>query len=163
MTQPARLFRLDDDPRGSGLSCDATGLRLAGVSLLRKDGGGFAPRAPDEIAALLACGCGDGPNTPRLTATGLETVARALNRGDLTKAMTATVFPRLPEPDPNGAERIVRADELLAKWDGQPHDADGRFGEGKMRDAGAHQDRPTAQPARHPAASPHTQDHGKNL
>jgi hypothetical protein len=152
LTQPARLFRLDD-AQGSGLTCDATGLRLAGVALLHKGEGGFAPRAPDEVEALLACAYGEGAVS--LSASGLETVARALNQGDLAKAMTAAVFLRLPEPTPNGAARLARADELLAKWDGQPRSDGGEYGEGKMSDAGAHQDRRTAQPAKHPAGAPH--------
>jgi hypothetical protein len=153
LTQPARLFRLADGAHSPGLACDATGLRLAGVPLLHKGDDGFSPRAPDEIDALLACAYGEG--AVRLTASGLETVARALNQGDLAKAMTAAVFLRLPEPDANGAARLARADELLAKWDGQPHDAQGRFGQGKMRDAGAHQDRPPANPAKPLASAPH--------
>lgn len=161
MTRPARLFRLDDAPQGPGLSCDATGLRLAGVSLLRKDGSGFAPRAPDEIATLLACAYGGRPDTPRLTATGLETVARALNQGDLAKAMTAAVFLRLPEPDPNGAARIAHANEILAKWDGQPRSAGGQYGQGKMNGGGAHHDQRTAQPLKASRPAPHVQ--GQNI
>jgi hypothetical protein len=157
LTQPARPFRLDNDPRGSGLSCDETGLRLAGVPLLREAVGGFAARAPAEIAALLACAYGDGPDAPRLSAGGLETVARALNQGDLAKAMTAAVFLRLPELDPNGAARIVHAEALLAKWDGQPHDADGRFGQGKMSNAAAHQNRPPTQSTKPSGPAPHVQ------
>ncbi len=131
MTQPARLFRLADDVQGPGLCCDATGLRLAGVALLHKGEDGFTARSSDEIDALLVCAYGDGPDRPRLSDSGLETVARALNQGDLAKAMTAAVFLRLPEPDPNGAARIACADELLAKYDpDQPRDDHGRWTSG---------------------------------
>jgi hypothetical protein len=129
LTQPARLFRLADDAHSPGLACDATGLRLAGVALLAKGEDGFSPRAPDEIEALLACAYGEG--AVRLAASGLETVARALNQGDLAKAKTAAVFLRLPEPTPNGAARIARADELLAKYSpNQPRDDRGRWTNG---------------------------------
>jgi hypothetical protein len=126
MTQLTPRFRLSDQPDGLGLSCDASGLELAGVPLLRKGAQGFAPRSAEEIAALLRQAYGE--DGPAVAPSGLRTVAEALNRGELAKAMIAAVHLRLPELDADGAVRLILADHALAKYDpDQPRDDHGRW------------------------------------
>jgi hypothetical protein len=91
-----RTFRLTNEPGGLGLSCSELGLSLAGVPLLHKTRSGFALRSPDEIEALVKAAYGAEAIAPELL-RGFDTVARALNRGDLALAMTAAVMTRLPE------------------------------------------------------------------
>jgi hypothetical protein len=157
VTTQTRTFGLTNTPAGLGLSCDAAGLALAGVPLLRKGLDGFTPRAPGEIEALLLSAYGDGGWTTTLSASGLATVAEALNRGDLAKAMMAAVFLKLPELDPEGALRMARTDEVLAKYAGQPRQTTGRFAEGKLSGGDAHQERRPPQPSKPTVAAPHVQ------
>lgn len=131
MTRPARLFRLDEDPSGLALSCDETGLALAGVALLRRTANGFEPRSPSELDVLLRH-ANAGRDTPlALPSSGLRTVAEALNRGDLAKAQMAAVFMRVPELDADSAVRLILADDTLAKTASydpdQPRDGHGRW------------------------------------
>ena len=120
-------FRLTNEPGALGLSCSASGLALAGVALLDKGENGFTPRSAGDVEALLkrAYPEHDGPID---LSSGLAVVASALNTGDLTKAMIAAVFLKLPELDWDGAVRIARAEEALAKYDpAQPRDWHGRW------------------------------------
>jgi hypothetical protein len=128
MPETARLFRLDDDAGGLGLSCDAGGLALAGVPLLYRTAAGFAPRPRDELDLLLRH-ANQGRGAPlALSDSGLRAVASALNRGDLAKAQMAAVFMRVPELDPDTAVRLILADDTLAKFNpGQPRDDHGRW------------------------------------
>jgi hypothetical protein len=131
MTRPARLFRLDDDPGGLALSCDETGLALAGVALLRKTAKGFEPRPHAELDLLLRH-ANTGRDTPlALPPSGLGAVAEALNRGDLVKAQLAALFMRVPELDTDSAVRLILADDTLAKTANydpdQPRDGHGRW------------------------------------
>jgi hypothetical protein len=66
---------------------------------------------------------------PDTLALGLAVVAKALNVGDLGKAMVAAVRLRLPDLDPAGAERLTSADETLAKAynEQEPRDWRGRW------------------------------------
>jgi hypothetical protein len=153
-----RFFRLAKAAEELGLSCDATGLKLAGAPLLRQGSdGAYSPRAPEEVQALLACAYGEAG--AKLSRSGLDTVARALNQGDLAKAMTAALFLRLPPIDEDGARRIANADQALAKYDpGQARDPNGRWtsdgGSASSADAPASSRRgaPTIIPAHLPTA-----------
>lgn len=109
-----RTFRLTNELGGLGLNCSELGLSLAGVPLLHKSENGFALRSPDEIEALMKAAYGADAVAPELL-RGFETVARALNRGDIALAMTAAVLTRLPELDWNGAACLARAEQRLRK------------------------------------------------
>jgi hypothetical protein len=131
MTRPARLFRLDEDPGGLALSCDETGLALAGVAGRRRSARGFEPRPHAELDVLLRH-ANAGRDTPlALPPSGLRTVAEALNRGDLAKAQMAAVFMRMPELNADSAVRLILADDTLAKTANfnpdQPRDGNGRW------------------------------------
>ena len=128
MPEPARPFRLDDDAGGSGLSCDAGGLALAGVPLLYRTAAGFVPRQRDELDHLLRH-ANQGREQPlTLPVSGLLAVAWALNRNDLAKAQLAAVFMRVPELDPDSVMRLIMADDVLTKYSpDQPRDDHGRW------------------------------------
>jgi hypothetical protein len=119
-------YRLTTSPDGLGLRCTTAGLTLAGVALLHKGQHGFAPRPTAELRALLGQAY---PDLDRDIEGGLEVVAQALNAGDLTKAMIAAVFLRLPPLDPETAERLARAADGLAKAynPAEDRDAKGRW------------------------------------
>jgi hypothetical protein len=118
-------FRLTNEPGGSGLSCTVEGLSLAGAPLLRKTSAGFEPRPAAEIAALLEIAYGEDPTRLR-SSVGL--IAEALNQGDLARACIAAVLARVPEIGAEAAERLVRFEKTLAKFDPeQPRDWHGRW------------------------------------
>jgi len=89
---------------------------LAGVPLLRSTITGLAPRPMAELAALMTSAYSRdiGPNWPY---PGLEVIAKALNQGDIGRAMIAAIQLRLPELDEEGAANIGGADEALKKYD----------------------------------------------
>ena len=122
MGQPIFKYRLSDEPRDFGLSCTVQGLTLAGVPLLKRTAAGFQPRPAWEIDRLLVRAYrtdidGDG------VAAGLGTVARALNEGEMARAMIAAVLLKLPALDWDGAARIAHADDALAKAGFDPEES----------------------------------------
>jgi len=137
VTQPL-IFKLDANRNGHGLRCDAGGLFLAGESLLERDvDDQFRPRPAATIKTIFRGAYGaDGDWTSRVRS--VEVVAKALNMGDMARAMMAAVLMRLPEP--GGMIRIADVDTTLAKsgFDpDEPRDDYGRWtsgggGDGKL-------------------------------
>jgi hypothetical protein len=163
----SKMFKLSTGPGGLGLSCSEKGLTLAGVPLLRRDERGFIPRPQAEIQQLINRAYGTGADTISVM-RGLSVVARALNSGEMARAMVAAVQLRLPELDWNGAVRIAHAEDVLAKYSSdQPRDWHGRWtceGDGDGPEAlipvafipgtQARPDRPVSAPAASVAAAP---------
>jgi len=121
------LFKLDQNPEGRGLRCDSDGLFLGGNALLdRGASGNFAARPVAELQKILHSAYGDDTNWESCSRS-VELVARALNRGDMARAMMTAVLMRLPDPgDPVG----TNADGALAKAGfnpGEPRDEQGRW------------------------------------
>src|SRR6516165_9454087 len=112
---PYRTFGLSDAPGTLGLSCNNKGLALAGVPLLRQGEGGFALRAPAEVARLLSAAYDIDADVTAVMG-GLDVVVRALNGGDTVRAMIAAAQLKLPALDWDGAVRIARAEEALQKY-----------------------------------------------
>lgn len=110
-----RQFRLARRPEKAGLCCDADGVSLSGVPLLRKTGAGFAPRSALEIGVLTRAGYGAAFDTYKLI-RGLAVASQALNEGDLGRAMIATLHLRLPDLGADGARRLAAVDMVLAKY-----------------------------------------------
>jgi hypothetical protein len=132
-----RRFSRAEGHDALGLDCTTKGVTLAGVPLLKTDAAGLARRSPDELAALLQAAYGRIVD-PSAVAAGLDVVARALNAGDIGRAMVAAVRLSLPALSWDGAVRIAIADEGLAKYSpGQPRDQHGRWTDGAGT---AHQD-----------------------
>ena len=129
LSQMDRFFRLTDSDGSLGLSCTSSGISLAGVPLLRMTISGFAPRSADEIHALIGGAYGPDIN-PTALALGLEVIAKALNQGDLARAMVAAVRLRLPDLSWEGAVRITHIENALAKHNfdpDEPRDTRGRW------------------------------------
>jgi len=129
LTALSRTFRLANDPGSLGLSCDETGLSLAGVPLLRTTVSGFEPRASIEIEVLMRRaypGVGDLSSL----SSGLWAVAKAFNEGDLAKAMVAATLLRLVDLDWAGAARIAQADDALKYDPDEPRDWRGQWTDG---------------------------------
>jgi hypothetical protein len=102
-------------------------LSLAGVPLLQKTALGFEPRSAREIEALAKSAYGANVEPARWL-PGLGVVAKALNRGDLGRAMIAALQLRLTELDWGGAIRVAHTDDALAKYDpNEPRDWRGRW------------------------------------
>jgi len=116
-----QAFRLTNEPGGQGLSCTAEGLSLAGVPLLRKTEAGFEPRPKTETAALFKAAYGDEFDPSRLNSS-LVVIARALNDGDLARAMMSTVLTRTPELSTEEILRLRNAEDDLAKYDFNPNE-----------------------------------------
>lgn len=98
LAQP-RTFRLHEKPNSNGLHCSRDGLFYAGRRLLDRDADGrFSPRGRETLRkALVSHVEGDGEIASRIRSVGV--VAKALNEGDIARAMMAAVLMRMPEHD----------------------------------------------------------------
>lgn len=123
-----RQFQLADDASGLGLHCSRDNVTLAGTPLLRTTVAGLAPRPRKDLGELLKAAYGRDLD-PDALAPGLTVVAKALNDGDLGRAMVAAVRLRLPSLEPTGAQRLALADEALSKAYNvlEPRDWHGRW------------------------------------
>ena len=110
-----RSFRLTNEPGGLGLSCIESGLSLAGVPLLQKSATGFASRSATEIESLVHAAYGGDVSADDLL-PGIDVVVRALNRGEIARAMTGAVLLRLPELGWNCAARLADAEDRISKY-----------------------------------------------
>ena len=120
-------FRLAKDATGLGLTCNLEGCALAGVPLLNRTLTGFAPRSAAEVGALMKIAYGQDVDPKGLSA-GLEVIAKALNQGDVGRAMVAALQLRLPELSWCGAAQLTKVHFMLAKYDpNEPRDERGRW------------------------------------
>jgi len=122
------LFKLDQNPEGRGLRCDSGGLFLGRDALVQRDESEkFSARPVAELREILRRAYGDDTNWESYSRS-IELVARALNRGDMARAMMTAVLMRLPDPgDPIGHSN---ADGALAKAGfnpDEPRDERGRW------------------------------------
>jgi hypothetical protein len=124
---PVRMFRLTNEPGGSGLSSTPDGVSLAGVPLVRKTPAGFVPRPTTEIASLLKAAYGERPMPLQ---SRLGAIAQALNSGDFATAMIAAVHTQTPELSPEAALWLANAEQQLTKHNcdpNEPRDWHGRW------------------------------------
>jgi hypothetical protein len=100
MTQLGRHFHLSSNQE-LGVSCDENGLFVGGVPLLEFRGmSGFEqwqPRTVSDLNRDLGARYGL-PVEFNMKISGLTTIARALNRGDIIHAQIATLHLRIPDP-----------------------------------------------------------------
>lgn len=122
------LFKLDQNVKGRGLCCGSEGLFLAGRALLERDSEGrFQPRPSAKVRKIFS----DTYRTETdwdSRVRSVSVIAKALNKGDIARAMIAAVLMRMPDPD--GAIRISDVDGILAKagFDPlEPRDEHGRW------------------------------------
>jgi hypothetical protein len=100
--------------RRSWTDCSLEGLSLAGVPLLRTTPIGLAPRSRRELAELMSRAYAHDVDLSSLS-SGLDVIAKALNGGDIGRAMIAALHLRLPALSWTNAARIARAETALAK------------------------------------------------
>jgi hypothetical protein len=95
--------------------------------LLEKMPSGFTLRPRDQIAELVTSAY-DGDVEPSKVLAGLDVAAKALNHGDLGRAMVAAVQMRLPELSWKQAAQLAQAEDRLTKYDEtEPRDWRGRW------------------------------------
>jgi hypothetical protein len=120
------IFRLSHETANLGLACTTEGLSLAGTPLLRRTPDGWTARSASEIGRLLKAAYGSTFDAD--LSSGLEVVARALNSGDVGRAMVASVLLKLPNLSWESAGRLIQVDEALAKYSpNEPRDRRGRW------------------------------------
>ncbi len=125
-----RFFKLSNNSGSLGLSCDKQGVALAGVPLMCVGPQGLQPRPQIQLRKLVSCAYSLETDATGLTA-GLDVVARALNQGDMARAMAAAVLLKLPDLNWDGAVRIAQAEEMLSKYSqDEPRDWHGRWTSG---------------------------------
>jgi hypothetical protein len=99
LMQRPLMFKLDRAPDNRGLRCDVSGLFLGHNALLQKDEvGNFQARSDDDLRmAFGSLYGGQADWDSRVRSVNL--VAKALNAGDMARAMMAAVLMRLPDPN----------------------------------------------------------------
>ncbi len=95
------VFKLQQDPKSRGLRCDQEGLFFDGSALLERDETGqFRAKEQGELRKVfgpMSCESIEFKSRVRSVAV----VAKALNAGDLARAMMAAVLMRMPSKDDN--------------------------------------------------------------
>ena len=110
--QAERGYALDRPGHPQGVSCNAQGPALGPIQLLVRTPSGFEPRPVDELNAILGWTFARPFDSSGLS-SGLQTIARALNDGNLARAMIATQQLRLPFLDESQARRAQAAMTML--------------------------------------------------
>ncbi len=141
--QAERGYRLDPPGHPRGVSCGAQGPALGPIRLLVKTAAGFEPRPLAELNSALGRIFARRIDCAGLIG-GLWAAARALNEGDLPRAMLATQHMRLPYLSEDEARRAAGAEALSkASPDDPDHPgwpagaADGRGGQFRPKDRAA--------------------------
>ena len=112
-----REFRLSPPGSGLGISCDANGVFVGSVALLRRsDARGkerWEPRDSRPLSSQVASELGL-PIDFSSKADGLKAIANALNEGNVARAQIATVL--LAIPDPSRISNGERSYEAMIKF-----------------------------------------------
>ena len=133
--QPS-MFKLDQNPHGTGLRCDEGGLFLGRVALLKRDRSGiFEARPVAEVKAIFERAY-DGQADWESRIRSVHLIADTLNKGDVALAMMAAVLMRLPDP----SENVPIAEGALEKAgynSDEPRDERGRWARERSSDGSA--------------------------
>jgi hypothetical protein len=105
-------FELHRSGHPAGVSCDELGPALGPIRFLEKTITGFAPRPINELNAMLGWTIGRRVDCHDIL-PGLQTIARALNGGELARAMIATQFLHLETLSNSQARRAANVVALL--------------------------------------------------
>jgi hypothetical protein len=105
-----RAIRLEKIGHTEGLSCDEDGPALGPIRFLKRTPEGLVSRPIEELNATFGWAFGEPVSCSRLM-PGLGTIAKALNNGELARAMIATQFLRL---SPLNAAQAWRAADAVA-------------------------------------------------
>ncbi|HLZ65460.1 MAG TPA: hypothetical protein VKQ29_04470 [Aliidongia sp.] len=111
--QAARGYRLDSPTDPQGVCCDEDGPALGSFRLLTKTAAGWQPHAAGELNTLLDKIFGEPVDGAALL-PGLRAIARALDEGNLVRAMIGTQLLQLPVLSEAQARRAM-AMKLMAK------------------------------------------------
>ncbi len=129
-----REFRLSPPGTRRGISCDANGVFVGSIALLRRsrvDGRDvWRPRDCSGLSKQLGSSYGL-PIDMSSKMGGLNAISRALNEGDIARAQVATVLLGIPEPPTLAKNRPSRNELIkfirdlhwseLIKWDPDEH------------------------------------------
>lgn len=110
------IWRLRKARGGLGLACAEDGLFLGHSPLLERKGNKLVPRPQAELKRLLARGFGFEVPLDRVTG-GLDTVASALNAGELCRARIAAVHLRIPDLPDAFAQLDMQIEDVRLKLD----------------------------------------------
>lgn len=106
--QAARGHRLAPAGDPYGVFCDQDGPSLGPIKLLERTRDGFAPPPAEKLNLALSRAFGRPLDASDML-PGLHAAARAMNRGDLVRAMIITQLLKLPVLSREEAERAARA------------------------------------------------------
>lgn len=110
------IWRLCKAKGGLGLTCAEDGLFLGHSPLLERKGDRLVPRSQAELEQLLARGFGFEVSLDRVMG-GLDTVASALNAGELCRARIAAVHLRIPDLPDAFAQLDMQIEDVRFKLD----------------------------------------------
>jgi hypothetical protein len=119
-------WRLHPEMGLRGVGCDGEGPRIGPVPLLQRQSSGWEPRPASELSRILRAA--SYPIDLATRASGLAAAARAMNEGDLARAILCTLHMRLlPLHDNSAAMNAMRSDWL--RKDGGDRNRDDEFDE----------------------------------
>ncbi|MGP7985425.1 hypothetical protein [Rhodoblastus sp.] len=132
-----RVHHLAPSADERGVSCDENGPKIGPVRLLNKTVSGFAPRPIEELNKVFGF-VTECPVDCSALVERLKGVAKAMNEGELARAVFATLFMQLPPLTEEQAWRAAQAEKLFKasaddpKHPGWPKGTEGGRG-GKFR------------------------------
>jgi hypothetical protein len=130
MSWSVQVFALVSKRTDPGLFCAKNELTLGGTPLLIKTNLGFKPRPLSDLQRDFDAAYGaDAAIDAVVRLPCLQSIARALNTGDLSYAAMLSLMLRLPEIDPSGMERLRGVSVATAKKydDNESRDLRGRW------------------------------------
>jgi hypothetical protein len=147
------MFKLAEHRgNGGGLYCGREGLFLGPSALITKSEGVYRLRREDDLIKLLAATYGT-EHQPAALLQRLPLIRKALQEGDLCRAMILAVHARISSLSADGLEKLAKA-EALSKYNFNPNEP--RDWHGRWTDSGSADPSPAAAPAAaaHPALLP---------
>jgi hypothetical protein len=130
MSWSVQIFRLVSNRADPGLFCAKDELTLGGVPLLIGTNSGLRPRPAGDLQQVFDAAYGADAVIDAVTRLpGLQSIARALNAGDLSYAAMLSLMLRLPDIDPRGVKRLrdVSATAAIKYNDSESRDGQGRW------------------------------------
>ena len=133
MLWSVQIFRLVSNRADPGLFCGKDELTLGGIPLLTGTRSDLRPRPLADLQQVLDAAYGDDAAIDAVARLPcLQSIARALNAGDLSYAAMLSLMLRLPDIDQIGMSRLrLAADATVAKYDDdETRDRRGRWTSG---------------------------------
>lgn len=107
-----RFRRLAPQGDAGGVSCDENGPAIGPIRLLNKTVSGFALRPVEDLNEVFAFVLGRPVDSSDLV-EGLQGVTKAMNEGNVARAVFATLFLDLPSLTDEQARRAAFAEKLF--------------------------------------------------